>query len=572
MISRGYANVGTDDAPQLMHYYACGVGPALLLLHPSPASAESYLPILEALGKHATAIAIDTPGYGHSDRPDRMPANLSPYVDALDRFCEQLNIGEAIVYGSATGAQIALEFSKRYPDRCASTILDNCADFPESECAAILDGYFPDLAVDYSGAHLTRIWTMALDLHRFFPWHWPDRAEARLPGRDLDPNALQLMALQYLQAGPEYDWAYRAAFANERLDNLLATKTRTTILRSAGSVLKRYTDCFDEIDWPDNFELRHCGAAPSERVQAIVDIVKERADGLPSYHIAPAPQGRGRRMVAHPLGGISATLTDRAASTWLLLHDLGSSSTAIADVTAAFARHGQVLAPDLPGHGSSDPLAADQAHYLDLCNEAIECLCAEDDLQNVRVVAFGEATAIGLHLAETHPDLVASLALIDPLWRTERPPIVPTLDGTHLLSLWHHLRNSELYYPATEPAQRTTLGGHPELRPERVNRRLIDCLQSLGSAELARTDIEQFPVREAAAACSTPVMIARTENTAAGARSSANFPDIEDIVTRHLPPGRRLTGRRYCHPLRARGVDRSPADTNTSRGEPGMDE
>ena len=308
MISRGYVNVSADSAPCLMHYYACGSGPPLLLLHPSPASGESYLPLLETLGNHVTAIAIDTLGYGHSDRPPTQPTDLSPYVDALNRFCQALNIDKAIVYGSATGAQIALEFSKQHPERCASTILDNCADFPEAECTAILDGYFPDLAIDYSGAHLTRIWTMALDLHRFFPWHWNDRPEARLPARDLDVNALQLMALQYLQAGPEYDWAYRAAFANERLDNLLATKTRTTILRSAGSVLKRYTACFDDVEWPDNFSMRHCGAKPVERFQAIIDVAKEDAEGLPPATLGSAAPAPGRRMIAHPRGGISATV------------------------------------------------------------------------------------------------------------------------------------------------------------------------------------------------------------------------------------------------------------------------
>ena len=534
MVSRGYANVGSDVAPRLMHYYACGAGPALLLLHPSPASAESFLPILETLGKHVTAIAVDTLGYGHSDSLASMPADLSPYVGALDGFCQTLKIDQAIVYGSATGAQIALEFSKQHAHRCASTILDNCADFSDSECEAMLDGYFPDLTVDYSGAHLTRIWTMALDLHRFFPWHWHDRPEARLPARDLDPNALQLMALQYLQSGPEYDWAYRAAFANERLHNLIASKARTTILRSAGSVLKRYTDCFDDVDWPDNFEMRHCGAKPAERVQAIVDIVEEHADGLPPINLVPAPPRRGRRMVAHPLGGISATLTDDADSKWLILHDLGSSSAALADVVAAISRQGQALAPDLPGHGSSDPLTADQAHYLDLCNEMIEVLCAEADLQAVSVVAFGEAAAIALHAAETYPDLVASVALVDPLWQTERLPVIPVLDGTHLISLWHELRNRELHYPSTEPSKSTVLGGRPELRAEQVNRRLIDCLQSLSSCELARADIEQYPTRDAAFACRAPLVIARTRDTASGDRSLQNFPDIDGVETRYL--------------------------------------
>ncbi len=536
MISRGYANVGTDDAPCLMHYYTCGTGPALLLLHPSPASAESYLPLLETLGNHVTAIAIDTLGYGHSDRPPSQPTDLSPYVDALDRFCEALNIDKAIVYGSATGAQIALEFSKQHAERCASTILDNCADFPESECEAILDGYFPDLAIDYSGAHLTRIWTMALDLHRFFPWHWHYRTEARLPARDLDANALQLMALQYLQSGPEYDWAYRAAFANERLDNLLATHARTTILRSASSVLKRYTGCFDDMDWPDNFAMRHCGAKPVERLQAIVDLVKEHAEDLPPADLRPAAPARGRRMVAHPRGGISATLAGTTGEKWLLLHDLGSSSAATADVVTAFSRHGQVLAPDLPGHGASDPLTANPpSRFLDVSVESIEHLCVEVGFHAVNILAFGEAAAIALHAANTRPDFVRSITLVNPRSDTGPLSITPMLDGTHLISLWHELRNRELHDPPAELSATTMLTGRVELQPEQVNRCLIDVLQSRNTYAAARAEMEQHPTRDEVATCAAPLKIARTRDTAAGHRSLNHFPDIDGVAAIELP-------------------------------------
>ena len=536
MISRGYANVGSDDAPRLMHYYACGSGPALLLLHPSPASAESYLPLLETLGSHVTAIAVDTLGYGHSDRLPSQPADLSPYVDALNRFCQALNIDQAIVYGSATGAQIALEFSKQHANRCASTILDNCADFPESECEAILDGYFPNLAIDYSGAHLTRIWTMALDLHRFFPWHWHDRPEARLPARDLDVNALQLMALQYLQAGPEYDWAYRAAFANERLHNLLATKTRTTILRSAGSVLKRYTACFDDVDWPDNFSMRHCGAKPMERLQAIVDLVKEHAEDLPPADFRPSAPARGRRMVAHPRGAISATLAGTASERWLLLHDLGSSSAAINDAVTAFSHHGQALAPDLPGHGSSDSLTANPAaRFLDLCAESIEHLCVDVDFHALNVIAFGEAAAVALHTQKTRPNLVKSITLVDPCAGSAALPVSPTLDGTHLIALLHALRNRELHDPPGQLSAATMLNGRLSLQPEHVNRRLIDVLQCRGIYETARADIEQHATRDAAATCTAPLKIARTPDTAASHRSRNSFPDLDGATAIDLP-------------------------------------
>lgn len=534
-ITRGYADIGQTGAPQYVHYYACGSGPALMLLHASPMSAATFLPLLARLGERTTAIAIDTPGYGFSDPLPQAAENLDPYADAVNAVRRALGIEQLVVYGSATGAQIALEFSKRHREHCASIILDNCADFPDSECARMLEGYFPDLSLDFAGAHLARIWTMVLDLHRFFPWHWHWDESARLPARALDPNLLQLMALQYLQAGPNYDGAYRAAFANERLSRLLDTQARTTIIRSAGSLLKRYTQRFDEVEWPANFELHDCGPTPEERWQAVVDTVDAHAkDVLPVRALAP-PARYGRRMLRHDAGNVSAILTQPANDRWLLLHDVGSSSTAIADVVAAFAAGAQVLAPDLPGHGASDATAGEPSTYLEQCSELIDSLLAEAELEEVSVLAVGRAASIALHAAAARPARFHRIVLVDPLSECEPLEVNPSLDGTHLLALWHRLRNRELYHPADQPSAETGLSGQPNLDPGALNRQLIDHLLSVETYAAARADIDQYPTRSAAATSIVAVTLARTAGTAAAARSRRNFAGADSIEAIELP-------------------------------------
>lgn len=533
-VARGYANVGRDDL-QLVHYYRCGSGPAVFLLHASPASGASFLPLLPTLGEHVTAIALDTPGYGFSDSLPTPALDLDPYADALDAVRSALGIDKVVVYGSATGAQIALEYSKRYAERCAAIILDNCADFPDAECQQILDGYFPDLSIDYSGAHLTRIWTTLIDLHHFFPWHWHDVQSARQPAKSIDPNIVQLMALQYLQAGPRYDEAYRAAFANERLDRLLATQVPTTIIRSAGSLLSRYTAVFDDLDWPANFVLEACGATPKERWQAVVDaVVQHSAELAPVSLSVPVPPD-GRRMLTHPQGNLSATLTKPASDRWLLLHDIGSSSAALAPIISAFGERAQVLAPDLPGHGASDFAVDAPTRYLAICDEAIAYLLAEADFQRTNVLAIGEAASVALHAAEGMPERFEHVVLLNPLSESERSSVTPVLDGTHLIALWHQMRNSELYCPLTEPSAEHGLAGAPNLDPEYLNRRVVDRLLCVASYESARADIDRFPAEDATAVTRIPVTIARTRGTAAADRSERNFANRGGVRQIDLP-------------------------------------
>ena len=107
---RGYVNIGSAVEPRRIHFRAAGA--PLIMLHASPMSSAAMVPLMLALADRATVIAPDTPGYGQSD-PLGMPGDdLLPYIDALDRFRSGLGITKAGFYGTATGAQIAIEYAK----------------------------------------------------------------------------------------------------------------------------------------------------------------------------------------------------------------------------------------------------------------------------------------------------------------------------------------------------------------------------------------------------------------------------------------------------------------------------
>ena len=213
-IKQDYVNVGTEQRPQLIHFRSAGTGPALLMLHASPMSSAALLPFIRLAAEFTTVIAPDTPGYGWSDPLREPTGDLTGYVAALHAFIERLGLESFGLYGTATGAQIAIEFSKTYGARVDYLILDNAAHFTNEERESIVSGYFPDLTPDVTGSHLTRIWSVARDQCMFFPWH-QTIPETRLPAGGVNVDVVHQMAMEFLQAGEDYDRAYRAAFANE---------------------------------------------------------------------------------------------------------------------------------------------------------------------------------------------------------------------------------------------------------------------------------------------------------------------------------------------------------------------
>ena len=245
------------------------------MLHASPMSSAALLPFIRVAAEYNTVIAPDTPGYGWSDPLVEPAEDLAGYVTALYSFTRRLGLETFGLYGTATGAQIAIEFSKTYGARVDYLILDNAAHFTDEERDNIVSGYFPDLTPDATGSHLTRIWSVARDQCMFFPWHQAT-PETRLPAGGVNTGVVHQMAMEFLQAGKDYDRAYRAAFANEKMERVRPLTVPVIIMRWQGSILKSYTDRFDSVEWPENFTMLHKGPGRGQRIEAFRSIFTER--------------------------------------------------------------------------------------------------------------------------------------------------------------------------------------------------------------------------------------------------------------------------------------------------------
>jgi len=479
-----------DVAGRLVHYRRFGAGPPLVMLHPSPLSSAVLLPVAQALAEGFTVYALDTPGYGLSDRLPEQPRSLADYLDPLAETLDALGLARVTLYGAATGAQIAVEFAHRYPARVRMLVMDTAGHIDEARCNAILERYFPDVSPRADGAHLATWWHMVRELGHFFPW--PDtRLVARID-RDLPPpTVLHSLLLDYLRAGEGYALAYRPAFLNERADRVQRVPVPTILTRWTGSIALSITDALIAAGLPAHVQVLPLGPTLAERGQGLLAALQVRVgDGSAGELLDVTTPATGRRFI--DIGDGTAGLHARLAVSGsgrplVVLHELGGSTALHGEFLTAAAAERPVLAFDLPGHGES---ACGPAAQGGLAAHAALLLKAIDDcgLEDFDVLGIGSGSALAAELTVSAGTRVARQLLVGPwlLDAVERhefaasyaPELAPRSDGAHLFAAWNATRDAELYWPWFRRTREAIRWCGPRLDPAWLHARCVELLKS----------------------------------------------------------------------------------------------
>lgn len=506
-VRQDYVNIGSEERPQLVHFRSAGTGPALVMLHASPMSSAALLPFIGVAAEYNTVIAPDTPGYGWSDPLQDPAEDLTGYVKALYSFTRRLGLESFGLYGTATGAQIAMEFSKTYGARVDYLILDNAAHFTDEERDNIVSGYFPDLTPDATGGHLTRTWSVARDQCMFFPWH-QTTPQTRLPAGGVNTGVVHQMAMEFLQAGKDYDRAYRAAFANEKMERVQPLTVPVIIMRWQGSILKPYTDRFDSVEWPENFTMLHKGPTRGQRIEAFRSIFTERiahTRGGDCHISRPGKTGSAGKGFLDLDGGQCHYLSAGGGQLppLLALHDIGSSGRSLTGRAASLPGQYHVFVPDLPGHGLSyRPEQGRQG--IDGSVEALAELVASLGWNRFGILAEKDSAAVAVELATRLGNSVQELKLVNPVdygalageWEHDRffPDFRPDAEGTHLLKTWHWLRDRQLFWPWYARDADHALSGRPNLDAEYLSARVTEFWQAQPAASELRQEAINYPL------------------------------------------------------------------------------
>jgi pimeloyl-ACP methyl ester carboxylesterase len=190
-----------DSPLGCVHYVESGPpgGTPLVLLHQTPRSIDEFADVMPRLARARRVIAIDTPGYGCSDRPAVQPS-IADYAAAVLAVLDQAGCDRACVVGHHTGAVIAVELAAGHPSRVAAVALSGPVYLDERSRRA-LGAHFTQWHVEGDGTHLIEKW---------------DKFQAWLP----DPALVQRCVVDLVRAGETSEFGHFAV-AQYRMEDRL---------------------------------------------------------------------------------------------------------------------------------------------------------------------------------------------------------------------------------------------------------------------------------------------------------------------------------------------------------------
>ena len=490
--------VTVKDSGQV-HYWRGGSGPAVCLMHASPQSARMILPFAEMVAEHFTVLALDFRGYGMSDPlpgdPDGPYENLDAYIEPYKDMLDALGIEKAVLWGMATGALMAQEFSARHPDRVAMCMQDTGGHKDPVELVDVLDGYFPDCSPRRDGGHLLTWWDQVRSLNIFMPWQWTNPL-ARLD-RDLpDADYLQDKMIDYMRAGAKYHLAYRGAFMVGTHKNTIAVdKVPATLMRWEGKPSNANVDTVIEMGLPDNWTVLHAGPTMEDRLQSNLD---HMIATIPTLGMADAPPPPAIAAEGTAILNDFITLPDGqmrirkntagGGRPVIVLHGPGGSADLMDDVTAHLAGVTPVYALDLPNHGETEirlkPEDLSVANYAQTVLQAMDVL----DLEEADVIGRNLGGVIGLEAALQAPDRIKHTVLMGPLVLSEGqrtnllengiPDLSAKDDGSHLVTAWNFIRDRALWWPWFERTAQARIDLPQGLDATRVDAEVFQVLKA----------------------------------------------------------------------------------------------
>lgn len=113
-----------------LYYTENGFGEPLVLLHGNGESGEYFKNQIDFFSKKYRVIAVDTRGHGKSER-GTAPFTIAQFADDLKCFFDEKGIDKAIVLGFSDGANIAMRFVLKYPERVEKLILNGGNLYPK---------------------------------------------------------------------------------------------------------------------------------------------------------------------------------------------------------------------------------------------------------------------------------------------------------------------------------------------------------------------------------------------------------------------------------------------------------
>jgi pimeloyl-ACP methyl ester carboxylesterase len=103
-----------------------GDGPPVLFVHGLGGAWQNWLENLPRVAEERRALALDLPGFGRSEMPNR-EISINGYGRCVDEFCDQLGLDEVVLVGNSMGGFVAAETTIQFPERVERLALVSAA-------------------------------------------------------------------------------------------------------------------------------------------------------------------------------------------------------------------------------------------------------------------------------------------------------------------------------------------------------------------------------------------------------------------------------------------------------------
>ena len=456
----GFSRHFAAAAGREFHYLRTGSGPVAVLLPAFPWSAGSLAPLGEALAGEFTVVVMDLPGCGNSHSLGGSPT-LGDYAGAVAENLGALGIDRCHLYGTGTGAQVALEVAVRHSERTAAVVLDQLPLLEDSQRSELAERSCPRFDPSWDGAHIAAIWWWCREQSLFRPWYRPE-AETRLDADEPPPRVMQRRAADVLRAGDGYGDGLRAAFAHSAAGSLSRLEVPWTLVTSLADPL---TPPGGRIPASGaHGTVIHLPPGPDRSLQ-LRELFGATGGADRSLH-TPARTPDAATVERGYLTTTSGQLLMRriagSGRPLVMLHASPTSSALLEPLMRELAGDRPVVALDTAGNGDSDPPAGDGpfdiGDFAAIVNEALDALeIGELDLYGTHTGAL-IATEVALARPWVHRLILEGVTMFDDgdrldllpradLLANYLPTFEPTWDGTHLAAAWHFRRAFTTYWP-----------------------------------------------------------------------------------------------------------------------------
>lgn len=488
-----------------VHVRYAGTGEPVILIHQSPTSGRTLDAQTEAFGRAGfAAIAIDIPGLGRSDALGLAQPEIEDQAFALRELLDAIGLARVAFYGSHTGALICAEFAARWPERASVILVDGYPIYTPGERERRVANYFPPFEMRWDGAHLLWLWYRYREQYLFWPWNVPgESTQARCDVPDAE--FLHEGVVDMLRAGNAYRTPYAAAFRCRSDDLLRRLAVPTYFLAYPDDSLTPAIALMQGLPACCKVE-----PMPAERAAGIakeIELLRRHASGAGTPVLATTTRTAGvTRSYVEIDGGQVAVRSSRGAAgrPLVIIPPTPGSASMLMDEIDAFGRTRSTIALDAPGSGDSDALASATVDAMaDALAQAVERL----GLDQFDLFSLHGGCAPALALAERLPQRIKSIVCESPatgyptgtaFLDRYAPPIVPSWDGAHLVSLWHATRNRRLFRPWFDQRLAARHDHIAAIEVDTVNREVQAYLESWRTYDAAWRAVLCYPLLEQA--------------------------------------------------------------------------